>query len=63
MFTIDQHVKAQNLKAHRVVKALRLADSVQVLQVWLSRDHCLDYELFDVVHEQLCVAAFFLQDF
>jgi hypothetical protein len=60
---VDQNVKAQDLKAHGVVKILRLTRPVQVSQVWLTDHHRFHYDILDLLHQQVDICTLLRQDF
>lgn len=47
---INQEVKTEYLKTHRIVRTIGLAVVIQQVQLGLSRDDCLHDCIFDLGH-------------
>lgn len=59
---IYHNIEAQDLKAHGIVQALRLADTVHVVHVGLSTYNSLDDDVLDLCHDLVRISSLRQQD-
>lgn len=59
---VNHNIKAQNLKAHGVIEALRLTNSVHVIHVRLSSNHSLDDDVLYLSHDLVGVCSLWEKD-
>ena len=60
---INQNVKSQHLKAHRILQILRLTRPIQMTQIRLTHHHRLNNNVLNLLHEQVHISSLLRQDF
>ena len=59
---VDHHIKAKDLKAHRVVNTLRLADTIHVIHVRLTDNYGFNNNILDLFPNFVWITSLLVDD-